>query len=72
MSAYSLAEVIEMLNFYKEAEKRVLKGKSMTHNGRSWTREDLPEIRKGRQEWERRYRSLSAPAGSRGPALAEF
>lgn len=72
MSSYSLAEVQEMLSFYKQAEQQVLKGKAMSQNGRTWTREDLPEIRKGRQEWERRYQQVSMAPVCRGPALAEF
>lgn len=72
MSSYTLAEVREMVNFYKQAEQQVLKGKSMSQNGRTWTREDLAEIRKGRQEWERRYQQISMSPARRGPAVAEF
>ena len=72
MSAFTLVEVQEMLSFYKKAEQQVLKGKAMSQNGRTWTREDLPEIRKGRQEWERRYQQMSTAPMCSGPALAEF
>ena len=60
-----------MVDFYIEAEQAVLRGQSMTKNGRTWTRADLGEIRKGRQEWECKVRSLSV-CGAQGPALAEF
>lgn len=68
----TLAQAQQMVQFYVEAEQLVLRGKSMTKGGRTWTREDLGEIRKGRQEWERKVRSLSFSGAQRGPVLAEF
>lgn len=62
----------EMLAFYIEAEKAVLQGQSMTKGGRTWTRADLADIRRGRQEWESKVTALSTPAHRRGPALARF
>ncbi|WP_202904786.1 primosomal replication protein PriB/PriC domain protein [Marinagarivorans algicola] len=62
----------EMVSFYIDAEKAVLSGKVIQKDGRSWTRENLSEIRKGRIEWEHKVRLLSRPRGSRGPSLAEF
>lgn len=67
----TLQQAREMLQFYIDAEQKVLAGQSMTKGGRSWTRADLGEIRKGRQEWERKVRSLSVSGGG-APALAEF
>jgi len=68
---YSRAKAKQMLDFYIEAETRVLSGKSITKDGRTWTRENLVDIRKGRQEWETIYRNLS-PGRSSGMRLAEF
>lgn len=52
-----------MVQFYVEAEIAVLQGKSVRDGDRMLTREDLPEIRKGRAEWERR---AIAEASGRG------
>ena len=68
---YTRTQVKQMLDFYIEAETRVLAGKSITKDGRTWTRENLIDIRKGRQEWEAIYRRLS-PRRSSGIRLAEF
>ena len=51
----------EMLSAYLEAELALLKGKEVWFGDRKLRREDLPEIRAGRQEWERR---VSAEAGA--------
>ena len=61
-----------MLALYIEAEQAVLAGKELTKGGKTWKREDLAEIRKGRQEWERKIQLLSVSGVRRGPALAEF
>lgn len=71
MSVYSLQQARQMLDFYVEAEQRVLAGKTITKDGRTWTRENLSDIRKGRHEWERVVKQLSI-GSRRGPALAEF
>jgi hypothetical protein len=71
MSTYSLQQAKQMLDFYVEAETRVLAGKTIVKDGRTWSRESLGEIRKGRQEWESIVRQLST-SHRRGPALAEF
>jgi hypothetical protein len=70
MSIYTRQQAQQMLGFYIEAEQRVLAGKTITKDGRTWSRENLADIRKGRQEWEQIVRNLSSPR--RGPALAEF
>jgi len=44
----------EMLTLYIEAEKAVLEGKEFMMNGRRVAREDLVQIRAGRQEWQRK------------------
>jgi hypothetical protein len=59
----------EMVAFYVEAEKRVLEGKTITRDGKTWGRENLADIRAGRQEWERKLYRTRTP---RGPSLAEF
>lgn len=51
----------------------MLDGKSITFNGQQMTLENLSEIRKGRQEWERRLASLLAQRNGRpGYKLARF
>ena len=69
MSIHSQTQVRKMVDFYIEAEIQVLAGKSISREGRTWTRENLPEIRRGRHEWERRLVQLNRPSG---PALASF
>ena len=44
----------DMLEKYMAAEQAILEGKEIRFGDRSLRMEDLPEIRKGRQEWERR------------------
>ncbi len=47
----ALIQAQEMYAFYISAEIAVLQGKSYTIGGRQLSRENLLEIRKGRQEW---------------------
>jgi hypothetical protein len=60
----TLAEAQAKLAEYLAAESAVLQGKEVRLGGPGmdrWHRmEDLPEIRKGRAEWERRIASMSA------------
>ncbi|MDD2167382.1 hypothetical protein [Glaesserella parasuis] len=49
-----LDQIQQMIDKYVEAELAVLEGKSITFNGRNVTRENLAEIRKGREYWEER------------------
>lgn len=44
----------DMVAKYLEAEAALLLGKSVSFGGRTLSSENLAEIRKGRQEWERR------------------
>lgn len=64
----------EMVEFYTEAEMKVLRGQSVSINGRTMTRADLSEIRDGRHEWERRAAAdARAKRGARnGYSLATF
>ncbi|WP_286694070.1 hypothetical protein [Spongiibacter sp. UBA1325] len=50
----------QMLDKYMEAELALLEGKSITWNGKTYTRENLGEIQRGRREWERRVGSQAA------------
>lgn len=68
----NLVRARQMRDFYYNAEIQVLGGKSITRDGRTWTRENLAEIRKGRQEWESRVEKLQVSPKRRGPALARF
>ncbi|EFM95286.1 MULTISPECIES: hypothetical protein [Actinobacillus] len=49
-----------MVEAYTKAEMDVLQGKTVTFNGRSVSRENLSEIRKGREYWEERLAKLKA------------
>ncbi|WP_353979400.1 hypothetical protein [Salinicola endophyticus] len=52
-----------MVDFYYEAEEAVLMGRSITKEGRTLTMVDLPAIRDGRREWERRLQQLKGRGG---------
>lgn len=67
------SDILNMIQSYTEAEIAVLQGKSITFNGQQMTMENLSEIRKGRQEWERKFASATAAVTGR-PAyrLARF
>lgn len=59
----------EMHDFYIDAEKKVLMGQSVSHNGKSWTMADLDKIRAGRKEWALVLRRFD---GKTGPAQVNF
>lgn len=66
-------QIKEILDEYIKAELAVLQGKSVTLNGQSMTMENLSEIRKGREEWQRQYtQSSDARRRSPGYKLARF
>lgn len=69
----NLTQAKQILERYIEAEQAVLDGRTVQFGSRSLTMVDLGEIRKGRQEWERKVNSLQR-AGRGHPAykLAEF
>lgn len=65
----------EMVAKYLEAEAALLLGKSVSFNDRTLTSENLAEIRKGRQEWERRAAAESnrgATFGGLSYSVARF
>ena len=63
------ADIQNMIDRYAAAELSVLEGKSITFNGQQMTL----EIRKGRQEWERRLATLNNKRRGRpGYRLARF
>ncbi|MFX2623410.1 hypothetical protein V6266_10040 [Enterobacter asburiae] len=70
----NLNDIQDMVCRYTEAEMAILQGKSITFNGQQMTMENLSEIRKGRQEWERKQASAMAAAAGRGGSfkLARF
>ena len=69
----SRVDIEAMIQRYTEAEMTVLDGKTIRFNGQEMTMENLSEIRKGRQEWERRLSSLIAQRRGRpGYRLARF
>ena len=51
-------EIKNMISSYLDAERDLLAGKNVTWGGRTLQRENLSEIRKGRQEWESRLANL--------------
>lgn len=62
-----MTQATDMLAAYLAAETSVLQGKDVSFNGRRQTMEDLPAIRAGRQEWERRVQAEAMKAaGGRG------
>ncbi|MBL4709747.1 MAG: hypothetical protein JKY48_15040 [Flavobacteriales bacterium] len=64
----------DMLALYIQAEKEVLSGKVFAFNGRSLTRENLSEIRKGRGEWQQKVNAETAQSsgGSSLYSVADF
>ena len=64
----TLAQAQTILAEYLAAESALLQGKEVRLGvsgggiDRSWRSEDLPEIRKGRMEWERRVALLQGGA----------
>lgn len=62
----------QMLDFYIQAERDVLEGRTVTQNGRTLTMVDLPAIRQGRQEWERKLLQLRSGGASGGPGFVRF
>lgn len=69
---YTTEEIRETLNSYVAAEKALLRGKTTSFNGRTLTRENLQEIRAGRQEWEARLTRRLSKRSSRQPAVSRF
>lgn len=63
-------ECQEMVDLYKAAEIDVLAGKNVMIGNRMFQSESLGEIRKGRQEWERRL--LTYTRKRSGPRLINF
>lgn len=84
MSAYTLEQAQAKVAEYLAAETAVLEGKEIRMGiggagiDRSLRMEDLAEIRKGRQEWERTVSNLMARAagapriGGLGFSVANF
>lgn len=69
----SIDDVRNMIQRYRDAEMAVLEGKSVTFNGQQLTLESLPQIRAGRQEWERRLTAMeNRRRGCPGFKLARF
>lgn len=66
-------EIKRILDAYLQAELHVLEGKTVSLDGQSMTLENLSEIRKGREYWERRYiQSRADRQGSPRYKLARF
>jgi hypothetical protein len=56
----TVTEIQTIIDAYMAAELAVLQGKAHTLNGRSVTRENLGDIREGRQEWEQKLLSVKS------------
>ncbi len=67
-------EILDMISLYKKAEKAALSSKSYTINGRTLSRQNLPEIREGRQEWEQRLADfdMRQRGSTNGYAVADW
>jgi hypothetical protein len=63
-----MSTATEMRALYIEAEKAVLKGKSISVNGRTMTHENLQEIRAGYRYWDQKVQNEAAGSG-RGSSL---
>lgn len=62
----------QMVDIYLQAEADLLQGgKDVQFNGRRVVMADLPQIRAGRVEWERRA-AAEARSGRSGHSLAAF
>lgn len=62
----------DMVDIYLQAERDLLEGgKDVQINGRRMTMAELPQIRAGRLEWERRV-SAEGRRGRSGHSLAVF
>ncbi len=59
-----------MVDKYLAAEMDVLDGKTVAMGGRTFSSENLADIRKGRQEWERRLLTFTRKRS--GPRLINF
>lgn len=59
----------QMLDFYIQAERDVLEGRTVTQGNRTLTMVDLPDIRLGRKEWERK---VLQQRGGGGPGFVRF
>lgn len=69
-----MSTATDMLDLYIAAEKAVLRNQSYTINGRGLTRANLPEIIKGRQEWQQKADAETAgtQGGSNLYSVADF
>jgi hypothetical protein len=68
--SYDIEKARAMLDFYIEAEIKVLEGKSISKDGRTWTRENLSEIRQGRREWMGIINGIIARKSGHSPGMA--
>lgn len=67
-------EIVDMIDLYTKAEKAVLSGQSYSISGRSLTRADIAQIRKGRHEWEQKLAShdMRSRGGTNNHSLASW
>lgn len=66
LTPYAKETCQEMVNKYIEAEKAVLQSKSYTIGDRTLSRENLPEIIKGRTYWEQQLAyAIGSTTGAR-------
>ena len=65
-----MSTATEMLDLYLDAEKKILQGQTVIHNGKHLTRADLGQVIKERKVWERRVQAERNLG--RGYSLASF
>lgn len=66
-----MVTAVDMVALYTQAEQKVLTGQRVRFGDRELTYANLPEIRAGRKEWERKA-TLEASRCSPGYATADF
>jgi hypothetical protein len=65
-----MSKAQEMVDFYIDLEMKVASSKSTSFNGRVYTRQDLPDIIKAREGWERRV--ITERSGGASHSLVRF
>jgi len=60
MASITKAEALATLNFYLDAEKKILSGQSVSEGDVTLTRADLADVRAGRREWQKIYDGIVA------------
>jgi len=60
MASITKSQALAKLNFYLDAEEKILSGQSVSEGDVSLTRANLAEVRAGRREWQKIYDGIVA------------